>query len=117
MKNTDKIFHLNGKVGLYALVKNKEIVYIGISRNIYRRILEHIVNGFSFNLGQIKIWEIEYCNRLEVIEAMLIRRIRPKYNKLMYDDINTFMISKGIEEGDYPSYHVYSKVFKQMKSF
>lgn len=73
--------------GLYFLYENNILVYIGISRNIYNRVLEHNFNGKIFD--SVKMYEnlqnMPYT-ALEIIEVLLISKACPKYNKLKIDN-------------------------------
>ena len=63
--------------GVYFLIEDKNIVYIGKSHNIYKRISTHIkekrivFDSFSYIAGKSN--EMEY-----------IKKFMPKYNRVLY---------------------------------
>jgi excinuclease UvrABC nuclease subunit len=64
--------------GVYLLMSNKEIVYVGASRNIRRRVLEHHQNGRPFDyVYAVATKEGEEIN----LERQLIMAIRPSQNR------------------------------------
>lgn len=70
--------------GIYALFNKDELVYIGQSSNLYLRVLEHIVEGKK-DFDGIKC---AYNNKLldiQVMETILISKLKPKLNKLIVD--------------------------------
>lgn len=79
---------LRKKTGVYFLYdKNKNLVYIGFSGNMYIRILEHIAEDkkdFSF----YKAIEFKNIKSAQFAEIKLISIYKPKYNKLVCDDFN-----------------------------
>jgi len=68
----------NLQSGIYFLIQNNEIVYIGSSKNPMSRISAH--KDKIFNKYFIKPCDI---NELENIEAEYIFKYNPKYNKGM----------------------------------
>lgn len=79
---------VRGINGVYFLYEDNEIVYIGRSGNIYTRLLEHIVEDkkkFS-NFKAIKIAE----TGSEILEVFLISKLKPKYNNLVVNDMETW---------------------------
>lgn len=63
--------------GIYFLIRNKEIVYVGMSRDIPGRIDQHKENGMPFDSFA---WFEAPENFLRDIEAYYIRRIKPFLN-------------------------------------
>ena len=65
----------NTLVGIYFLIKDKEIVYIGQSTNVYRRLTAHTDKHFS---GYVVI----PCetHELDILESLYIHCLQPKYN-------------------------------------
>jgi hypothetical protein len=64
--------------GVYALVFNGEVVYIGMSTRLLGRFREHI-NKVPFSQVYIKFCAADAVSELE---AELIAKYRPKYNRL-----------------------------------
>ena len=62
--------------GVYFLFDDKQLVYIGESDNIYRRIGQHIYEGTK----KFDSFEIFPCNDRKKLEGFLIRTLKPKYN-------------------------------------
>ena len=99
MQNTDEIIHLNKKMGIYCLYKFDELVYIGISRNVYKRILEHHYNDVDFDKDNIFYYDgyEPFDGILEVAEAIAINYFEPEYNKHYIENIEGFKRVKGIK--------------------
>ena len=60
--------------GIYFLFKNNEIVYIGKSVSIFRRILEHKHNFDSFSYIELP------KEKLDIYEKLFILKYNPEYN-------------------------------------
>lgn len=85
-----KASSLRGVEGLYILTQNKEAVYIGKSRNIYLRILEHLIEDTK-QFDGIKVVENEVYLNIEIIEVLVIKELLPKYNKLVIESEFVFL--------------------------
>ena len=84
MVKLEEIQHLFRNSGIYSLLKDNEIVYIGRSRNVYQRVLEHIVEGkkdFDKAFAAGRGGEIY----MDIMEVLLIAELHPKYNLLKID--------------------------------
>ncbi len=66
------------KVGIYFLIKNSEILYIGQSINIQYRIGCHARDGI-IDFDRFTILEVDK-QFLCMVEARLIKRFKPKHN-------------------------------------
>jgi len=94
---TKKTFTLDGiqdlrSEGLYFLYKDGKIVYIGVSKNVYVRILEHSFEDKK-DFDSLKVLTHNQDAGfivLEIMEVFLINRLTPKYNKLVVKDIFTY---------------------------
>jgi len=74
--------------GLYFLYKDDVLVYIGVSKNIYVRVLEHCFDGKK-DFDSIKTLASEdnvSHTSTEIMEIFLISSLKPKYNKLIIED-------------------------------
>ena len=62
-------------VGIYFLIKDKEIVYVGQSTNVYRRIPSHLDKQFTG-------YAVVLCEKheLNILESLYIHCLQPKYN-------------------------------------
>jgi hypothetical protein len=77
--------------GIYFLLENDELVYIGQSTNIMARISHHIADpDKSFN--QHTIMPVVPEVSLNDLEAILILKYKPKYNTSI--PVNAFFCSK-----------------------
>lgn len=92
-----KTFTLNGlqdlrKAGLYYLYKDDVVVYIGVSKNIYVRVLEHCFEeAKEFDSIKVDTFDGAFNQTLlEVFEVMLISKQKPKYNKLVVNDLFSY---------------------------
>jgi len=83
------------KAGIYLLYKNNALVYIGISKNVYVRILEHSFEDKKDfdSIEVINTKEDANYTITEIMEIFLINHYRPQYNKLVVDDMFTFFNS------------------------
>ena len=75
----------NPKNILYFLLRNREIVYIGITCKLEIRISMHRAN--SSHVVRKKFDEVYYCDfiheeEIELLEMYLINIFNPEYNKL-----------------------------------
>lgn len=86
----DYLQKLKRQNGLYFLYNNDELVYIGQSKSVYTRVLEHIVdNKKTFN--DVTALYHEDVTNSEIMEIALIYLKKPKYNKLVIQDIGKFL--------------------------
>ena len=71
-----------GRHGVYFLIKNKKIIYVGKSGNVIRRIGRHIGDGKK-NFDAVTYIEIpdRYIADTNHIELSYIQKIKPKENK------------------------------------
>lgn len=82
--------------GIYFLIQNKEIVYVGCSTSsCENRILYHRRSGIKFN--SFYILEV-ISNNLFALEKEFIIKLRPRYNKSQnpdyYDKMGKELTSK-----------------------
>jgi len=74
--------------GIYFLYNNKEIVYIGESKNMVHRIIQH-TNNTSMIFDEFKMWRFGFSKKQrQEKERELIIKFMPKYN---IDYINNAM--------------------------
>lgn len=97
--------HLRGKIGVYALISDKKIVYIGSSCDIYTRILEHKAEGIKeFDSVTARtntfIKNNPIFNNLitSIIEMGVICTLRPKLNIIMFNNFKHWIYSLPISE-------------------
>ena len=71
-----------GRHGVYFLVKNKKIIYVGKSSNVIGRIGKHVVDGEK-DFDAVTYVEIpkRYVADAFHIELSYIQMFKPKYNK------------------------------------
>ena len=62
--------------GVYFLIKDDEIVYVGKSRNVYKRITTHTM---LFDFDRVTILEMDDIHCRDA-EAIYIQDIRPRLN-------------------------------------
>lgn len=79
--NPDELSRLNKRIpvqGIYFLYDTHELVYIGLSADIVKRVIQHektkVFTDYSFI-------EIEDIREAMLIERTLIDKFKPKYNK------------------------------------
>ena len=83
---TDKLQFIRNIGGVYFLYNLDELVYIGYSKNIYIRILEHFYNnkGFdSFSYYELKNYS---ANEMKLVENVLIAHYSTELNKHIIKD-------------------------------
>jgi excinuclease ABC subunit C len=91
LKNIDTIPENSG---IYKFLKeNNEILYIGKAKNLKKRVLSYSRDDISYRIGLMLniASNIEYIitkNEAEalLLEAVLIKKIQPRYNILLKDD-------------------------------
>lgn len=66
--------------GIYYLFKDGEIVYIGVSKNIRKRIKDHVRNETDFD-GVCPVYIGGNMIDVKRAERFLIRKLKPKYNR------------------------------------
>ena len=69
------------KSGVYKLIKDGEVVYIGMSVNIINRLTNHVCDK-AIDFNSIEFYTIDGVdkNGLLNIESRMIERFKPKYN-------------------------------------
>lgn len=106
----DKISDIERSPGVYQFVdKNGDVLYIGKAKDLKNRIKSY----FALEIGRgpaidlmvrqavkIKIYETESEIEAVILEAELIKKIRPKYNVALKDDKSFLMIK--ITKEDFP---------------
>lgn len=102
----EEISKLPTNCGVYAFKKNKTLLYIGKASNIKKRVRDHFQNpSFKDYLFKDQIEKIGYIktdSEIEalVLEAKLIKKLKPQFNILWKDDKNYFFI--GITKEEFP---------------
>ena len=97
-----KIDEYEDKSGLYILIKNKEIIYIGVSDCLSRRIMTHKKDK-DFDVICILQDETMFYSK-EKLETILINIFLPKHNKKVPSIIGYIPYTnklKEIKEDDY----------------
>ena len=81
--------------GIYALKKGDDIVYIGSSMDIYTRILEHKADGVKDfdTVSSIERKDGDDGTIRKIIEMGVICELKPKYNKIYFDDYILWLFS------------------------
>ena len=67
---------MKNKSGVYLLIKDNTVIYVGQSYNINKRLLSH---HYGFGCEVIVVIEQNSKRRLE-LESSLIRKLKPIYN-------------------------------------
>lgn len=65
--------------GVYFLIQNQEIVYVGQSKNCLSRIQSHINDDNKIFDSYTMIWTL--LENLDFVESWYIHQFKPKYNK------------------------------------
>jgi len=73
-----KAFTETNTTGIYFLIKNKKIVYVGQSVSVYKRILEHVDKDYDSYY-----WIKCPKNKLNSVEALYIHLFKPILNKFI----------------------------------
>jgi hypothetical protein len=89
--------------GVYILIKDDDVLYIGASLNLERRIYQHRDKDYDFYVL------IPYGKRYEQLETMLISFVKPLLNKVKlchnewfyYDHCDAF---RGLNSGKISRY-------------
>lgn len=77
------LFHYIDIIGVYILYSHKEIIYIGFSSNVGRRLLSHFseTSKFKDKPKKIDIIRFQFSDNPLEAEAQLIKQFNPPYNK------------------------------------
>lgn len=67
--------------GIYYLFKDGEIVYIGVSKDIRKRIKDHVRNETNFDgICPVYLSDLSMTD-IKIAERYLIKKLNPKYNR------------------------------------
>ncbi len=100
----EKISQLPRGAGVYALESKGEILYIGKAANLRERVKSHFQQpGYKDYLFLDKVEKIGYIktdSEIEalILEAKLIKELKPKFNVVWRDDKNYFFVGKTVED-------------------
>jgi excinuclease UvrABC nuclease subunit len=83
--------------GIYFLILDDKIVYVGQSNNIYNRLARHI-HGKSKNFNQFSFIEVP-LDQLNMVETAYIHHFRPKYNFGTNGFLRTPAVEAGLNRG------------------
>jgi len=83
-----KVNDYDEKSGIYLLIKNKEIVYIGVSDCLGKRIIQHKKDKDFDVIAIIK--DESFFYHKNALETILINLFIPKHNKQIPNMINYF---------------------------
>lgn len=72
--------------GVYALIDNDSVVYVGRSSNMRKRIGQHLTEGVK-DFCEYRCYPLR--EGVQVLETYLIRRIAPRYNSCPGDETET----------------------------
>jgi len=73
--------------GVYFLLQDSKVVYIGQTKNIKQRLVNHYVYFDSYRFMPCDI------NRMNEYETRWLKRFRPQFNKIMVGAHNPFSMS------------------------
>ena len=90
----EKLQRYRNKEGVYTLFNNEEIVYIGYSRNVYVRILEHIVDSKKI-FNRIMSFSSSHLSEEDalIMEMLLICKYSPEYNIVKFSSFKMWFNS------------------------
>ena len=91
-----KVNDYDEKSGLYLLIKNKEIIYIGVSDCLGKRVVQHRRDK-DFDVIVI-LKDETFFYRKNDLEVILINLFVPKHNKQVPDVLNYFGSRQKITE-------------------
>lgn len=63
--------------GIYFLIENNDVVYVGQSIDVHSRIHQHSISNKAFDSFS---WIETRKNNLDVLESLYIHTLQPKYN-------------------------------------
>ena len=72
--------------GVYLLMKKKEVIYVGMSNDIYLRILEHQSMGKDFDDVFVAEVDREGEEVRRALEMSIICEYMPTHNKIKFDN-------------------------------
>lgn len=97
------------KIGIYFLIRNNDIVYIGQTKKGIERITKHFKNK-DFDSYYFYSCDLKH---LDILEALNIMFYKPKYNKSLNDNFFTFNSIKNILK----KYFFITATIKKIKFF
>ncbi len=81
---------------VYGLPTGYRVLYIGKTKNLRRRLLDHVDrrkehNEELYNLNNREKWEYWFIDvplrKLDIVEKEFIKTIKPKTNKILYGGV------------------------------
>ncbi len=73
---------MRGYSGIYALYKKKTLYYVGLTKNLKRRIKTHLKDRHKNKWDSFVIFRIQRVEYLKDIETLLTRIVEPKGNRV-----------------------------------
>jgi len=72
---------LKGSPGIYALFKGKKLYYVGLSRDLHRRISKHLEDRHRGKWDTFQVFKIKRLNYLKDLETLILQIARPPGNR------------------------------------
>ena len=85
---------LFGKHGLYALYKNDKLYYVGLAKNLFRRLQQHGRDRHKNNWTNFSVYVTKNEQQMKELESLALRIISPKGNRTS----GRFAASKGLKK-------------------
>ena len=80
---TNKLKELmKGYAGIYALYKENNLYYVGLTRNLFRRITRHLKDRHAGKWNKFIIFRIKKVHYLKDIETLIHHIVEAKGNKV-----------------------------------
>lgn len=82
--------------GIYIIYSSNDLIYIGKTKNFYKRIKNHIASqSWGKDITHIEIAQCKNKLDMDLYEKYYINKLKPKYNKaIVYDEAPSFKIQK-----------------------
>src|SRR5437016_896531 len=65
--------------GIYKLIRNQKVVYVGVGKNILKRVREHRQHK-NITFDDVQFLELTHPAELRALEKRLVRLHRPQHN-------------------------------------
>jgi len=73
--------YIRGRVGIYALYKNRQLYYVGLASDLRSRLKTHFRDRHGEAWDTFSIYLTETADHLRELEALMIRVAKPKGNR------------------------------------
>ncbi|QQP95029.1 DUF2924 domain-containing protein [Lysobacter enzymogenes] len=73
---------IRGKAGIYALYKGERLYYVGLARNLEKRVGDHLKDQHAGKWDSFSVYLISASEHIKSLESLLLRVLFPKGNQV-----------------------------------